>query len=137
MKKKASLESRILARITRKKSPILLREDFSDLGGYDQVGRALRKIVEKGKIIRIGYGLYAKAKKSALTGETVPVVPLPTLGKEALRRLQVETVPSRAEVDYKEGRSMQVPTGRKIGIKDRISRKIGFNDIYISYEYNP
>ena len=99
------------------------------------MGRALGKIAQKGKIVRIGYGLYAKAKQSALTGETVPVVPLPTLGKEALRRLRVETVPSKADTDYQEGRSMQVPTGRMIGVKDRISRKIGFKGAYISYEY--
>ncbi len=136
MRKKEKLETRILARISRRKKPILLREDFSDLGGYDQVGRALRKIAEKGVVIRIGYGLYAKAKQSALTGETVPVVSLPTLGREALRRLRVRTVPSKAELDYKEGRSTQVPTGRMIGVKDRISRKIGFKDAHISYEYN-
>ncbi|WP_373516114.1 DUF6088 family protein [Persicitalea sp.] len=136
MGNKEKLETRVLARISRRKSPIVLREDFSDLGGYDQVGRALRSIARKGKIIRIGYGLYAKAKQSALTGETVPVAPLPTLGKEALRRLRVETVPSKAESDYREGRSMQVPTGRMIGVKDRISRKISFKDAYISYEYN-
>lgn len=136
MRKREKLETRILARISRRKFPIMLREDFSDLGGYDQVGRALGKIAVKGKIVRIGYGLYAKAKQSALTGETVPVVPLPTLGKEALRRLRVKTVPSKAETDYREGRSMQVPTGRLIGVKDRISRKIGFKGAYISYEYN-
>lgn len=136
MSKKEKLESRVLARISRRKSPILLRGDFSDLGGYDQVGRALKRIAGKGKIIRIGYGLYAKAKQSALTGEIVPIAPLPTLGKETLRRLRVRTVPSKAESDYREGRSTQVPTGRLIGVKDRISRKIGFKDAHISYEYN-
>ena len=136
MRKKQKLETRILTRISRRKSPILLREDFADLGGYDQVGRALRIIADKGKIIRLGYGLYAKAKQSALTGETVPVAPLPTLGKEALRRLRVQTVPSKAETDYREGRSMQVPTGRLIGVKDRISRKIGFKGAHISYEHH-
>ncbi len=136
MRKKEKLETRILIRISKLKTPILLRDDFSDLGGYDQVGRALKRIAEKGQIIRIGYGLYAKAKQSALTGETVPIVPLPTLGREALRRLRVRTVPSKAELDYKEGRSTQVPTGRMIGVKDRISRRIGFKDAQISFEYN-
>lgn len=136
MRKKEKLETRVLTRINREKSPILLREDFSDLGGYDQVGRALSKIADKGEIIRLGYGLYAKAKQSPLTGETVPIASLPTLGKEAMRRLRVQTVPSKAEVDYREGRSTQVPTGRMIGVKDRISRKIGFKDAQISYEYN-
>lgn len=136
MRKKEKLETRILTRITRSTSPILLREDFADLGGYDQVGRALRSIAAQGKIVRLGYGLYAKAKQSVLTGETVPIAPLPTLGREALRRIGVQTVPSKAEADYREGRSMQVPTGRLIGVKDRISRKISFKEASISYEHH-
>lgn len=127
----------ITDRIESIQSPILLRKDFSDLGSYDWVGRNLNKLIQKGQLVRIGYGLYAKAKRSALTGEIVPVVPLPTLGKEALKRLGFETFPTEAEVKYKEGSSTQVPTGRSIGVKDRISRKIGFGGAYISFEYIP
>lgn len=135
MKRNRTLESKILARIVRKKSSVLLREDFSDLGGYDQVGRSLKHLADKGKLIRIGYGLYSKAKVSSLTGETIPVAPLPSLAKEALSRLGVKTAPSKAEVDYNEGRSTQIPTGRLIGVKDRISRKIGFKGASINYEH--
>jgi len=45
-------------RIARKQTNVLLREDFKDLGDYDQVGRALKKLADKGKIISnasIGY----------------------------------------------------------------------------------
>ena len=65
MKNNKTIETRILARIFRMKSSVLLREDFIDLGGYDQVGRALRQLAQKGKILKIGYGLYAKAKISS------------------------------------------------------------------------
>ena len=135
MKRTKTLESKILARIVRKKSSVLLREDFLDLGGYDQVGRSLKHLADKGKLIRIGYGLYSKAKVSFLTGETIPVAPLPSLAKEALSRLGVKTTPSKAEIDYNEGRSTQIPTGRLIGVKDRISRKIGFKGASINYEH--
>ena len=54
------------------KSNVSLRGDFIDLGGYDQVGRALRQLAQKGKILKIGYGLYAKARVSPLTGEALP-----------------------------------------------------------------
>ena len=106
-----------------------------DLGGYDQVGRSLKHLADKGKLIRIGYGLYSKAKVSSLTGETILVAPLPFLAKEALGRLGVKTAPSKAEIDYNEGRSTQIPTGRLIGVKDRISRKIGFKGASINYEH--
>ena len=135
MRKSISLERKIRKRIARKSANVLLRDDFKDLGGYDQVGRALKHLADKGEVIRIGYGLYAKAKTSSITGETVPVATLPKLGKEALRRLNVETVSTRAEIAYQEGRSTQVPTGRMIAVKGRISRKIGYKEAFITYEH--
>ena len=124
-------------RIARRQSPVLLREDFDDLGGYDQVGRALLTLTKKGKLIKIGYGLYARARTSSLTGNTVPVEPLPTLAKKALDRLGAAPGPSRAAIDYQQGRSTQVPTGRLISVTKRISRKIGYNNISIAYERRP
>ena len=137
MKYGEKLEGRIAARIARKKSSVLLREDFEDLGAYDQVGRALLALTKKGKLVKIGYGLYAKAKVSSFTGNIVPVEPLPALARKALDRLGVSPVPSRAEIDYQQGRSTQVPTGRLIGVNKRISRKIGYNNIAVNYERRP
>jgi hypothetical protein len=88
-------------------------------------------------LIKIGYGLYAKAKVSSLTGNTVPVEPMPTLAQRALDRLGVAPGPSRAAIDYQEGRSTRVPTGRSISVNKRISRKIGYNNMSISYEHRP
>jgi hypothetical protein len=135
MKRSQTLERKILRRIARKSANVLLRDDFKDLGGYDQVGRVLKHLAEKGEVVRIGYGLYAKAKTSSITGEIVPVATLPKLGKEALSRLKVETAPTKAELAYKEGRSTQVPTGRMIAVKGRVSRKIGYKGAYIAYEH--
>ncbi len=137
MEKSKKLESKIYARIIRKKTSVFLRNDFLDLGGYDQVGRALKHLVDNDKLIRIGYGLFAKAKISSLTGETVPVFNLPSLAKEALGRLGITVIPSMAEIAYNEGRSGQIPTGRLIGVKNRISRKISFKEASIKYEYTP
>jgi hypothetical protein len=69
-----------------------------------------RNLVRTGKIIKIGYGLYAKAKKSSITGEVIPVAPLPTLAKAALERLGVEVVPSTLESEYNAGNTTRVPT---------------------------
>jgi hypothetical protein len=137
MKYSKTLEGKIAIRIARKQSPVLLREDFYDLGDYDQVGRALLALTKKGKLIKIGYGLYAKAKVSSLTGNTVPIEPLPALAQRALDRLGASPGPSRAAVDYQEGRSTQVPTGRSISVNKRISRRIGYNNMSISYERRP
>ena len=134
MKNKKTIEDRILARISRMKSSVVLREDFIDLGGYDQIGRVLRQLAQKGRILKIGYGLYAKTMVSSLTGEVLPVQTLPTLAREALKRLGVVVNPTKAELDYRTGRSTQVPTGRLIGVKKRISRKIGYKGASINYE---
>jgi len=137
MKYSKTLEGKIAIRIARKQSLVLLREDFDDLGGYDQVGRALLTLTKKGKLIKIGYGLYAKAKVSSLTGNTVPLEPLPALAQRALDRLGAAPGPSQATIDYQEGRSTQVPTGRLIRVNKRISRKIGYNNIAVNYERRP
>lgn len=134
MLKSNTLEQKVATRISRKKSAVILREDFCDLGGYDQVGRVLRVLVKKGKIIKIGYGLYAKTTQSSLTGERIPEKPLKSLAKEALQRLGVETAPSTLEKEYNAGRTTQVPTGRLIAVKGRVSRKIGYKGAYVTYE---
>jgi hypothetical protein len=134
MSKYETLEYKILARIARKKSAVFVREDFEDLGGYDQVGRILKNLARAGRLIRLGYGVYAKTKKSLITGELVPVAPLPALAKEALGRLGIETAPSRLEKNYNAGITTQVPTGRLIGVRGRVSRKIGYNGATINYE---
>ena len=134
MSRYGTLEYRIVARIARKRYAVFVRDDFKDLGDYDQIGRALRNITKEGRLVRLGYGLYAKAKKSSLTGEIVPVAPLPVLAKEALARLGIQTAPSRLEQEYNAGKTTQIPTGRLIGIKGRINRKIGYGGAYVSYE---
>lgn len=134
MEKKRKLKDKIMIRISLKKCAVFLREDFEDLGGYDQVGRILRQLAREGKIIKIGYGLYAKAKISPLTGKLVPVLALPTLAREAIERLGLQTSPSRLEQEYNAGRTTQVPTGRLIAVNGRISRRIGYNGTYVSYE---
>ncbi|WP_276672672.1 DUF6088 family protein [Chlorobium limicola] len=123
-----------MARIARKKNAVFVRDDFSDVSDYDQVGRALRSLTKKGNLIRLGYGVYAKAKKSPINGAAVPVAPLPTLAKEALQRLGVETLPSRLEEAYNAGETTQVPTGRLIGVKGRVNRKLGYRGAFVSYE---
>ena len=71
--KPETLETRLLKRIDRKRGDVFLRADFGDLGGYDQVGRALRKLVREGRLVKVGQGLYARARPSMTSGEPVPV----------------------------------------------------------------
>jgi Family of unknown function (DUF6088) len=129
-----SLEERLERRIARKRGDVFLRADFDDMGGYDQVGRALRQLIRKGRLMKIGQGLYARARRSSLDNKLRPENGLATL-KEALRRLGVETVPTRFERAYNSGRSEQVPTGRVVAIRGRrVRRQIGYDGVFLSFE---
>ena len=131
---KGTLESRITYRVKRNADSVFLRKDFADIGGYDQVGRILRQLVNKGLLIDLGYGVYARTKRSSVTGKLVPEKPLPELAKEAMKKQGVKTAPTEAEKAYNEGRSTQVPTGRVIGVNRRVSRKLGYDGKYVTFK---
>ena len=105
MNKYGTLSYKVATRIRRKNQLVFLRKDFADLGGYDQIGRILRELARAGQLVKIGYGLYAKAKTSALTGGVVPAAPLPVLAKKALERLGVTIAPSRLAQAYNTGQT--------------------------------
>ena len=129
-----SLPARMENRIARKRGDVFLRADFGDLGGYDQVGRALRQLVEKGRLMKIGQGLYARALKSPFSDRPVPPRGLDTL-REALRRLGVEPLPSRLQLANDAGRTTQVPTGRVVAVRGRLRRRIGYDGVFLRFEH--
>jgi hypothetical protein len=131
--KPETLESRLLNRIGRKRGDVFVRADFDDLGGYDQVGRALRGLIRKRELVKVGQGLYARARPSEINGEPVPVRGLGTLN-EALQRVGIETVPTRMERAHNAGETTQVPTGRVVGVRRRVRRKIGYGGFTLSFE---
>lgn len=108
--------------------------DFLDLSDRDQVMRALRKLIAKNLIMKVGQGVYVKAKESKLTGKIIPQIDLAEIGKAVAKKLNIKVLPSRYELWYNEGKTTQVPSGKVIAIKGTILRKIGFNGVYITYE---
>jgi len=132
--KPASLEERLDKRIARKRGDVFLRTDFDDLGGYDQVGRALRGLVRKGRLLKAGYGIYTRARPSSIDGQPTPTKGLRELATEVLGRLGIETAPTRMEQAYNAGQTTQVPTGRVIGVRSRVRRQIVYNGLPLRYE---
>src|SRR3546814_3410828 len=59
----ATIADRIERQIDRSKRNVFLRADFAKLGSYDAVGRALRPVTEAGRLVQIGYGLYARSEE--------------------------------------------------------------------------
>jgi len=132
--KPESLEERLEKRIARKRGDVFLRADFDNMGGYDQVGRALRRLIRKGRLLKAGYGIYTRAWPSSIDGQPTPTKGLRELAREALGRLGVETVPTRMERDYNAGKTTQVPTGGVIGVRGRVRRTITYYGMPLSYE---
>lgn len=130
----ATIADRIELQVVRSKRNVFLRADFVSLGSYDAVGRALRQIVDRGRLVQIGYGLYAKAEQSPFTGKSAPVVGIKRLATEALRRLGTTVASSSLDTAYNKGRSTQVPTGRTLAVKDRVRRRIGYDGNYVVFE---
>ena len=118
-------------KVRRSKRNVFLRGDFAALGSYDAVGRALRQKTKDGKLIQIGYGLYAKAELSPFTGKPAPIIGIKRLATEALGRLGKKVSASSFEEAYNIGRSTQVPTGRTIAVDDRVRRRIGYDGNYV------
>lgn len=127
MHRRKTLRAKIEARIARKKgdSAFLTRE-FTDLGGEDQVLRALRTLVREGRLVRLGYGIYGRAIISSLSGEPLLYSPggLAGAAREAMNKLGVNWELTDSQRAYNEGRSTQVPVNAVVRVKGRFSRRL-------------
>lgn len=116
---------------------VFIRADFAKFGSEAQVTRALRTLLNNGILVKLGVGLYAKAKKSALSGNPIPVKPIDVLAPLALAKLGVTVYASKATQEYNQGLTTQIPAGTVLNTGDRrIARKIGFGKRRVSYENN-
>jgi hypothetical protein len=130
-----TLKSKIKYRISRSTNNVFVVKDFLDFSDADQVGRVLRGLIKQGHLIKIGQGLYVKARISALTGKSVPVLPLPELAREVIKsKSSAKLCFTKDELAYDKNKSTQIPSGRVIGVKGRIQRKISFNGVDIHFE---
>ena len=121
-----SLKSKVAKKISRANREVFLRSDFEKLAGYDQIGRALRQLTSDGVLIKVGYGLYAKARPNRMTGQPMLAAKggFTQVAEEALSRLNVKWTPSKAVLDYQSG-STQIPVNAEVIVSERVSRRIG------------
>lgn len=130
----SSIAELIAQRVRRSRRNVFVRSDFGEFGSYDAVGRALRSQVQSGRLVQIGYGLYAKAEPSPLTGKSAPIIGIRTLASEAVERLGKSVSPSKLDTAYNSRRSTQVPTGRALAVSDRIRRQIGYDGYFVVFQ---
>ena len=130
-----TLGSRIRDKIRKSRRIVFLRDDFAALGGYDQVGRVLRQLEVQGRLVRIGKGLYAKARPNRITGKPMLAAPggFDQAAKEALNRLGVQWEPASAEKAYQAGRT-QIPARVVVRVKGPFHRQIAYGKYRLGIE---
>jgi hypothetical protein len=137
MPRKHTLREKIEQRIARKKGEdVFLTREFKNLGGEDQVLRALRKLVDEGRLVRLGYGVYGRATVSNLSGKPMLYSRDGFAGvvRQALDKLGVKWEPTEAERAYNEGRSTQVPVNPVVRVKGRFSRHLRYRNAELLLE---
>jgi len=124
--KRLSLKSKVATKVSRSKREVFLRSDFEKLAGYDQIGRALRQLTSDGVLVKVGYGLYAKARPNRITGKPMLAAKggFTQVAEEALSRLGVKWESSKSVQDYQSG-STQIPANAEVIIFERFNRRIG------------
>jgi hypothetical protein len=137
MPRHKTLREKIEARIARKSGEdVFLTREFTDLGGEDQVLRALRSLMREGHLVRLGYGVYGRAFQSRLSGK--PVLQSSngfiSAARQALDKLGVEWEPTESERAYNEGRSTQVPVNPVVRVKGRFSRRLRYGNAELVFE---
>jgi hypothetical protein len=118
-----------------KKKTVFLRSDFESFGTSTRVTRALQELIAEGRIIRVGRGIYVKARRSVVTGNPVPVEPFETVAHKALAALGVDAQMGSAAKAYVGGFTQDVPMEIAIDVgSSRISRRIEFGGREVKLE---
>ncbi|MCF7506055.1 MULTISPECIES: DUF6088 family protein [Vibrio] len=102
----------ICQKIKRSRRYVFERKDFDGVASYDQIGRALRQLVNQGELLKIGYGLYTKAKLNSLTGKPMPTNPggSDALMREILKMKGVDFEMDSLSLQSLSGESTQIPS---------------------------
>ncbi len=87
------LEDRMRLSIRRRAGHVILRADVSGLGSASQVSHALTVLQDKGELVRLGAGVYAKAIRDAGTGAVRPLADFETLARETASKLRMVADP--------------------------------------------
>lgn len=126
---KNSFKNKMLDYISKKLSyTVVLRKDVEHLGSPRQVSRGLKALVGDGELVKLGLGVYAKARPSEYLDRPVIRSGFTEACIEALERLGVSWEASQAVKDYNEGKSQQVPARFEVRLKSRFRRKLAYGN---------
>jgi hypothetical protein len=125
---KSSLKFQVLDRIQQIAGNVVLREEIEDMGSSRQISRCVNDLVDMGELVKIGYGVYAKAYVSEYINRPVIKGGFDQVCKEALTKLGVAWMPGSAEQAYNAGRSTQVPVRTVVQLKSRYRGHLNYGN---------
>lgn len=125
---KSSLKFQVLDRIQQIAGNVVLREDIEDMGSSRQISRCINDLVDMGELVKIGYGVYAKAYLSEYINRSVIKGGFDQVCKEALTKLGVAWMPGSAEQAYNAGLSTQVPVRTVVQLKSRYRGHLNYGN---------
>lgn len=118
------LADRMRQSIRRRSGHVVLRAELAPLGSASQVSEALKTLQRDGELLRLGSGVYAKARRDESTHEVTPVVDVETLGREVALKL-------KAHVSEGAEGTLVLDTGER-----RVSRKLALGQNAVRYVNN-
>lgn len=134
LKYEKTTEYKLWKYIKKSSSDVILREDLALLDSNRQITRALNTLVAKGRIAKLGYGIYVRLTYSELTGKNYLPNGFISVAREALTRLNIRWDISEAEKAYNTGKSQQIPANPATKLLDRFRRTISYKGMELRFE---
>lgn len=102
----------IFQKIKRSRRYVFERKDFDGIASYDQIGRSLNQLMDRGEIMKLGYGLYTKARVNSLTGRLMPTCPggSDALMREILKMKDIDFEIDNLSLQSLSGKNTQIPS---------------------------
>jgi len=126
------LQDRMRLSIRRRAGDVVLRSELAGLGSASQVSHALQALQREGELVRLGAGVYAKARRHGESGTVQPLADFETLALEAAAKLKMvehsKAEGAIAQVSRDRGDPLVLDTGHR-----RVSRRLALGGHSLSY----
>jgi len=127
-----STDDHIVNRIKNHKSQrLFFVDDFVDIGSYKAVSKALERLVEKDKLIRVAIGIYARYKEDPVFGVIYPTTE--QIAEAIAKRDKARIIPTGSYALHALGLSTQIPLN-VVYLTDGTARKIKVGNRTIQFK---
>ena len=133
VKYKDSLIYKIEQKIAAIEGNVILFRDVADLADKTQISRALRQLTKKERLVKIGYGIFAKPLFYSERLKS-PIIDFDNAVLEALSKLNIKWELGKLFQDYNSGRSTQIPVRISVKLAGRCSRNLSYDGMKLRYE---